>query len=303
VFGSDTPKSSASCPLVVNPVKFTAAVPVFITVTLNGALVVLTACGPNVKLLGVTLTVAAPPVPVPVSVTVCGLPVALSVNVIVPVRVPVAVGLNDIWNVHGAASNAMLGHCASVAPAKSPEVTMLVNVTAVLPVLFTVTVCVALVVPTAWLPNVNDVGEIEIVPAVAAVPVPVSVIVVVCGVVLPVFVYVTVTVPVSVPVAVGVNVTATVQFDPVPPPLVSVVGQVFVSPKFVLAAIPVIVTLVVPTSVITTGCDALVVPCAWLPKVSDVGFAVTFALDKLPACTNTFESYRWSVASAIASLM
>src|SRR5580658_3083024 len=185
VFGSGTLKSSASAPLVVKPVKFTAPLLVFITVTLKGALVVVSACEPNAKLLGVTVNVAVPGVPVPVSVTVCGLPVALSVNVIAPVRVPVAVGLNAIWNAHGVASTARLGHCASVAPAKSPEVAMLVNVTAVPPMLDTVTVCVALVVPTAWLPNVSVVGAIEIVPPAPAVPVPVSVIVVVCGVWLP----------------------------------------------------------------------------------------------------------------------
>jgi hypothetical protein len=146
--GCGTPKSSASAPLVVKPAKVTVAVLVFITVTLSGALVVPTVCDPNVKLLGVTVTVAAALVPVPVSVTVCGLPVALSVNVIVPVRVPVAVGLNVIWNVHGVPSTAILGHCASVAPAKSPVVTIFVNVTATPPVFDTVTVCAALVVPT-----------------------------------------------------------------------------------------------------------------------------------------------------------
>lgn len=149
VFGSGTPKSPAFAPLTVKPLKFTAPVLLFVTVTLSGALVVVNAWDPNVKLLGVTVTVAAPPVPVPVSVTACGLPVALSVNVIVPVRVPVAVGLNVIENTHGSDSTARLGHCAKVAPEKSPEVTMLVNVTAVPPVLDTVRFCPALVVPTA----------------------------------------------------------------------------------------------------------------------------------------------------------
>jgi hypothetical protein len=194
--GSGTLKSSASAPLVVNPAKFTAAVPVFVTITLNGALVVLIACAPNVKLLGVTVTVAVPPVAVPVSE-----------------------------------------------------------------------------------------------------------IVVVCGVSLPVLVYVTITVPVSVPVAVGVNVTFTVQLDPVLVPVASVVGQLFVSPKFALAAILVIVTVVVPTFAIVTACEALVVPCAWLPKASVPGVAVTLVLDKLPAWTNTFESNAKSFASATASLM
>src|SRR5271156_5856678 len=111
-----TAKSSASSPLIVNPVKLTVAVLVFFTVTLCAAHVVLTVCDPNVKLPGVTVTVAVPAVPVPVNVTVCGLPVALSVNVIAPVRVPVAVGLNVIENTHAGASSPMLVHCASVAP-------------------------------------------------------------------------------------------------------------------------------------------------------------------------------------------
>jgi len=173
--GAGTAKSPAFVPLIVKPVKLTVVVPVFVTVTLSAALVVLTVCDSNVRLLGVNVTVAAPPVPVPVNVTVCGLPVALSVNTIVPVRVPVAVGLNVIENTHGSASTAMLGHCASVAPAKSPLVTMLVNVKAT-PALFdTVTVCAPLVVPTAWLANVNVLGEIEIVPTAVVLNVAVTV--------------------------------------------------------------------------------------------------------------------------------
>jgi len=198
-FGSGTPKSAASSPLTVKPVKFTAAVLVFVTVTLKGALVELTACEPNAKLLGVTVTVAVPGVPVPVSVTVCGLPVALSVNVIAPARVPVAVGLNVIENTHGWFSTPMLGHCAKVAPAKSPLVTILLKINGNSPLFDTETVCAALVVPTAWLPNVNDVGEI---PITAATPTPVSD--TVCG--LPVALSVNVIVPLRVPAAVGVNV-------------------------------------------------------------------------------------------------
>jgi hypothetical protein len=148
-FGSGTAKSPAFAPLTVKPVKFTAAVLLFVTVTLNGALVVLTACEPNAKLLGVTVNVAVPGAPVPVNVTVCGLPVPLSVNVIAPIRVPVAVGLNVIENTHGGFSSPMLGHCAKVAPAKSPLVTMLLKFSGKFPLFDTVTVCPALVVPTA----------------------------------------------------------------------------------------------------------------------------------------------------------
>jgi len=183
----------------VKPVKFTAPVPLFITVTLKGALVVVSACDPNAKVLGVTVTVAVPGVPIPVSVTVCGLPVPVSVNVIAPIRVPVAVGLNVIENTHGGFSSPMLGHCASVAPAKSPLVTILLKISGKLPLFDTVTACAALVVPTAWLPNVNAVGAI---PIATATPVPVSV--TVCG--LPVALSVNVIVPVRAPAAVGVNV-------------------------------------------------------------------------------------------------
>src|SRR5271156_6711779 len=117
-----------------------SAVLVFVTVTLKGALVVLTACEPNAKLLGVTVNVAVPGVPVPVNVTVCGLPVPLSVNVIAPVRVPVAVGLDVIENTHGGFSSPMFGHCAKVAPAKSPLVTMLLKFSGKFPLFDTVTV-------------------------------------------------------------------------------------------------------------------------------------------------------------------
>jgi hypothetical protein len=41
--GSGTPKSPAFVPVTVNPLKFTAAVLVFVTVTLSGTLVVLKA--------------------------------------------------------------------------------------------------------------------------------------------------------------------------------------------------------------------------------------------------------------------
>ena len=141
-------KSLLLAPLIENPAKFTAVDPVLLTVTLSAPLVAFSGWAANVKLLGATVTVPVPLVPVPVSVTVSGLPVALSVNVIVPVRVPVAFGVNVIENVHGSPSTGMLGHCASVAPAKSPDVTMLVNVTVTPPMFETVTVCAALVVPT-----------------------------------------------------------------------------------------------------------------------------------------------------------
>ena len=59
----------------------------------------------------------------------------------------------------------MLGHCASVAPAKSPVIAILVNVTVVFPVFDTVNVSGELVDPRPSMPKGNDVGAINIVPA------------------------------------------------------------------------------------------------------------------------------------------
>jgi hypothetical protein len=165
----------AKSPLIAMLVNVTAVFPVFDTVKVSGELVDPKPSSPNGNGLGVIVIVAGLPVPVPVNITDCGLPVALSVNVIAPIRVPVAVGLNEIWNAHGVPSTAMLGHCVSVAPAKSPLVTMFVNVTVVPPVFETVRVCVALVVPTAWLPNVNVVGAIDIDPVAVVLNVAVTV--------------------------------------------------------------------------------------------------------------------------------
>lgn len=79
-------------PLAAMLLIFSAAVPVFLNVTLCEGLVVPTVCEPKLKLVDDRLTTGA--VPMPVRLTVCGLPPALWVMVIAPVRVPVAVGVN-----------------------------------------------------------------------------------------------------------------------------------------------------------------------------------------------------------------
>ncbi len=71
----------------------------------------------------------------------------------VPVREPPAVGVN-------ASATEQLEPAASEAPhvfvcAKSPLAEMLEMESAAFPVFVNVTVCVALVVPTYWLPNVR----------------------------------------------------------------------------------------------------------------------------------------------------
>src|SRR5437667_426111 len=85
--------------------------------------------------------------PVPVMLTMCGLPAALSVMVIAPVRVPVAVGVKVTLM-------AQLAPAATDVPQvlvcmKSPLATMLVTLSAAVPVLVSVTVCTALVVLTS----------------------------------------------------------------------------------------------------------------------------------------------------------
>src|SRR5207237_3765909 len=90
---------------------------------------------------------AAGAVPVPVRLTDCGLPAALSVMVIAPVRVPVAVGVKVTLM-------AQLAPAATDVPqvlvcTKSPLATMLVTLSAAVPVLVSVTVCTALVVLTS----------------------------------------------------------------------------------------------------------------------------------------------------------
>ena len=78
-------------PLAAMLLIFSAAVPVFLNVTLCEGLVVPTVCEPKLKLVDDRLTTGS--VPMPVRLTVCGLPVALSVTVIVPGWLPVAVGV------------------------------------------------------------------------------------------------------------------------------------------------------------------------------------------------------------------
>ena len=143
------------------------AVPVFVSVMDCAALVVFTVWLANVRLVGDKLT-PGEDVPVPVRFTVWGLPLALSVMVIVPVCVPVAVGVNLTLIEQFAPA-------ASVAPqvvvsAYCALATMLLIVSEAAPEFVNVTDCAALVVFKAWLPNVKLVGD-RFTPG--AVPVPV----------------------------------------------------------------------------------------------------------------------------------
>src|SRR5438034_365033 len=82
---------AAKSPEAANELIVKAAVPVFVSVTVIGALVVASGWLPKPRLVGANPTPGA--VPFPLSVMICGLPPALSVSDSVPVRAPEAVGV------------------------------------------------------------------------------------------------------------------------------------------------------------------------------------------------------------------
>jgi hypothetical protein len=257
----------------VKLVNVTVLVPVFVTVTDCGALVVLSVCETNVKLAGATVTAGVVDAPVPASVTDCGLPVALSATLTAAVRAPDAVGLNVTLIVQLALAASEAGHwlvCAK-SPAFAPVTEMPVTVSAALPEFVSVTVCAGLVVFNACEPNVNEVGASVTTGALAAAPVPVSG--TVCG--LPVALSANETAAVRAPDAVGLNVTLIVQFAFA----ASDAGHVFVcakSPRLVPVTVtPEIVNAAVPVFVTVIACAGLVVFSACDANVKLVGANVT----------------------------
>jgi hypothetical protein len=146
-------------PLIVTLVMVSVEVPVFFTVTVLVGLLAPTLITPKARLTVERVT----RVPVPVRLIFCGFPLALSVNVSIPLRVPIAVG----WN---ATLTVQLDPEARRAPqvfaviAKSPLPTTLVKVTATAPVFLSVTVILALVMPTSSLGNVRLAGANVTVP-------------------------------------------------------------------------------------------------------------------------------------------
>src|SRR5712692_4054243 len=107
----------------------------------------------------VALRVTAGATPVPVSVTVCGPPGRVLETVIAPLRTPVAKGLNAALMVQLARPARVAGLTGHVLPCvKSPLMAMLI-VVAIAPLFLTVMGCVALMVPTIWLPKLKLLGE------------------------------------------------------------------------------------------------------------------------------------------------
>ena len=207
----------------------------------------------------------------------------------VPVRVPVAVGVNVTITVQlaGEGPNELVQ--VPRVSAKSPVVPNEIDVDPV-PVFFIVTVLDALVVPTACLANVSLVG-VAVTTTVRAFPVPLRL--TICGEVDPLSL--TEIDPARVPVACGVNVTEIVQVAGEGP---SVVPHVFVCAKSPLAGAIEIGVDAVPVFFTVTVFAALVVPTVCAANVSLVGETVTTTVPALPVpvrLTVCGELLAWSV--------
>lgn len=191
----------------------------------------------------------------------------------VPVRVPVAVGVNVTITVQlaGEGPNELVQ--VPRVSAKSPVVPNEIGVGPV-PVFFIVTVLDALVVPTACLANVSLVG-VAVTTTVRAFPVPLRL--TICGEVDPLSV--TEIDPARVPVACGINVTEIVQVAGEGP---SVVPHVFVCAKSPLTSAIEIGVDAVPVFFTVTVFAALVVPTVCAANVSLVGETVTTTVPALP---------------------
>src|SRR2546425_2794723 len=201
--------------LATMPAMVRVALPLFISVTAIGRLLVPTVWLPvTVRLGGTSVTTGA--TPVPVRVIVRGLPLPLSVIMIAPVLLPRAVGVKVTLMVQPPPEATLLPQV--FVSAKSPRGAMLVMVKVVPLPLFNATVWGALVVPTNWSAKIRIVLDREMP---GAKPIPVRVI---TGT-LPRASLVMATPPVLKPVAVGVKGALIVQ--PVVP-TARLVPQLFV---------------------------------------------------------------------------
>src|SRR5947199_78002 len=239
---------AAKSPEGANELIVKAAAPVFVSVTVIGALVVASSWLPKSRLSGDNPTPEA--VPLRLSVFICGLPTASSASDSVPVRAPEAVGVNVTFMVQCSPAPKVLRsfptrRSSDLVAAKSPEGANELIVKAAVPVFVSVTVIGALVVASGWLPKSRLVGAN---PTPGAVPFPLSVMI--CG--LPPALSASDSVPVRAPEAVGVKVTLMVQFAPAAK-VAGLVGQalapVLVAAKSLEAANELIVKAAAPVFV------------------------------------------------------
>jgi hypothetical protein len=148
-------KSLALVPPKVMLLIVSAAVPVLVSVTLCAALDMPTCTLPKAMVLLDKLTAGVgAEAPVPLRLTLLGEPVALCAIAKLPLRAPVAPGLNVTLTVQVAfaATELQLFVCVKSAAFVPPTVTPL-TVSAAVPELVTVTIIAALVLPTVTLPK------------------------------------------------------------------------------------------------------------------------------------------------------
>src|SRR2546429_468966 len=261
---------AAKSPEAANELIVKAAVPVFVSVTVIGVLVVASSWLPNPRLHGSNPTPAA--VPIPPSAMIYGLPAAVSVSDRVPVLSSEGFGVNRDLLSYPTRRSSDLGLVGqALAPvlvaAKSLEAANELIVKAAAPVFVSVTVIGALVVASSWLPKSRLVGAN---PTPGAVPFPLRENI--CG--LPPASSASDSVPVRAPEAVGVKVTLMVQVPPAAK-VAGLVGQalapVLVAAKSPEAANELIVKAAAPVFVSVTVIGALVVASSWLPKSRPVG--------------------------------
>ena len=141
----------------------TAAVPVFLTVTICASLVAPVIVAGKAMLVGVKVRAGAVAVtPVPVRATDAGVLVALPATTSVPIEVVAAVGLNSTETVQDApAANVVPQVVADLR--NGAEAVSEVNVTVTVPVFLTVTVIAAEVEPIVVDGKVRADGESEMV--------------------------------------------------------------------------------------------------------------------------------------------
>lgn len=176
-----------SAPVRVVAPRTSAALPVLVSVTLCAVAVLPIVVEPNVSWVGERVAPGAPAAaPVPVSDTEVLDGVALWAIVNVAFRAPVALGVKVTETLQLADAARLLPEVQLLLPiAKSaPAIDVAPSTSAAVPVLVSVTVCAAAVLPTVVEPNVSCVGDALAAGAPAAAPVPESVTLLLDGVAL-----------------------------------------------------------------------------------------------------------------------
>lgn len=219
------PKSPLFAPVTAIDVKLKVELPILVTVTGCGALVVPRFWLAKTRLVVVSVTVEPPPVPV--RLKSCGLPAALSATATEAERVPGEVGVKVTLIVQvppGAIELPQLLVCPK-SPGFTPVRVKLAMFTATFPVFVTTAAWAAAVVPTVWLGKVKSDGARLI-----AEVVPVPEMPTICGLLLALLF--STNAAERVPLAEGVKVTLKVQLAPAAtdPPQLSVSLK---SPAFV----------------------------------------------------------------------